>query len=147
MEFTNFDLKMFEAARIEAEKSDYKPFKLGCVITYKGHIIGRGKNGYKSHPLQKKYNRRYRHFNCERGEFVHDSIHAEIAAISSIPYTVGRDVDWNKVNVYVYRICHGKQLGYGNAKPCPACLGIIRDLGIKNIYHTSDFGLAYLKLE
>ena len=146
MEFGSDDLRFFEQARTEAEKSDFKPFKLGCVITYKGRIIGRGHNSNKSHPLQKEYNRKYRHFNCARGEFIKDSIHAEIAAINSIPYTTGKNVDWNKVNVYVYRICPGKKYGYGNARPCPACMHAIADLGIKNVYYTDELGLSYLEL-
>ena len=146
MEFSNYDLRMFDQARIEAERSEYRPFKLGCVITYKGRIIGRGKNSTKSHPLQKKYNRKYRHFNCTRGEFVNDSVHAEIAAIASVPYAVGKDIDWSKVHVYVYRICNGKKHGYGNARPCPACMNAIKDMGIKNVYYTDEEGLGYLKL-
>lgn len=147
MEFTNHDLKMFEAAKTEAEKSKYKPFKLGCVISYKGHIIGKGQNSYKSHPLQKKYNRRYRHFNCDRGEFVHDSIHAELSAISSISYTVGKSVDWSKVKIYIYRISPGKRLGFGSARPCPACMAAIKDIGISKVFFTDDDGYGYLELK
>ena len=147
MEFSNYDLKMFEQARIEAERSDFKPFKLGCVITYKGHIIGRGHNSVKSNPLQKKYNRKYRHFNCVRGEYIRDSIHAEIAALSSVPYAVGKDINWAKVNLYVFRLCPGKKRGYGNARPCPACMGAIRDFGIKNVFFSDEDGFSYLRLE
>lgn len=140
-------MRMFEQARLEAEKSDFKPFKLGCVIAYKGHIIGRGKNSVKTSPLQKKYNRKYRHFNCERGEFINDSIHAEIAAISDVKYTVGRDVDWSRASIYVYRISNGRRLGFGCAKPCPACLAAIRDIGIKKIFFTDNEGYGYLELK
>ena len=137
---------MFDQAKLEAEKSDYERFKLGCVITYKHTIIGRGRNGNKSHPMQRKYNRRFRKFNCTRGQYIHDAVHAEIAAIANIPYVVGKDVDWSKVKVFVYRICNGKELGYGNAKPCPACMNAIRELGIKNVYFTDDDGYSYLEL-
>ena len=40
MKFTNFEKRMFLAARAEAEKSDYDRFHIGCVITYKNKIIG-----------------------------------------------------------------------------------------------------------
>ena len=146
MELSNYDLKMFEQAKIEAESSDYKPFKLGCVIAYKGHIIGRGHNSNKSHPMQKKYNRKYRHFNCERGEFVHDSVHAEVSAITDVRWAVGKDVDWSKASIYVFRISHGRSTGFGCAKPCPACLGMIRDVGIKRIFYTDNEGYSYLEL-
>ena len=137
---------MFEQAKLEAERSDYKRFHIGCVITYKHTIIGRGHNSNKSHPMQKEYNRQFRKFNCVHGAYIHDSIHAEIAAINSIPYTTGIQVDWSKVKVFVYRICNGKELGYGNAKPCPACTNAIRDLGIKDVFYTNDDGLSYLEL-
>ena len=146
MKFTNFELRMFQAARAEAEKSTFDRFNLGCVITYKGHIIGRGFNSNKSHPLQKKYNRRYRNFNITNGQCINHAVHAEIAAINSIPYTTGIQVDWSKVKVFVYRICNGKEFGYGNAKPCPACTHAIRDLGIKQIFFTDDDGYSYLEL-
>lgn len=147
MNFSKFDLRMFNEARMEAESSDYKRFHMGAVIVYKKHIIGRGHNSDKSHPMQKEYNRKYRTFNNVGGNFIADSLHAEISAISSIPYTVGINVDWPKAKIYVYRISHGTKLGYGLAKPCPACMNALRDLGIKNIYYTDTSGYSYLQLD
>lgn len=147
MTISNFDKRMFHYAYLEATKSDYKRFNIGCVIAYKHSIIGRGHNSNKSHPSQKKYNRKYRTFNYMGGTYIHDSLHAEIAAIHSIPYTVGINVDWSQVKLYVYRICHGKRLGYGCAKPCPACTAAIKDLGVKHIYFTDDEGLSYMELQ
>lgn len=147
MSFTNFDMRMFDKARLEAEKVYNQRAKVGCVIAYKGHIIGRGHNSSKSHPLQKQYNRRYRNFNNANGSFVNDTIHAEVDAINSISYTTGIKVDWSKAKVFVYRICNGKRLGYGCAKPCPACMNAIKDLGIKKIYYTDDEGYSYLELD
>lgn len=146
MKFTNFEKRMFLAARAEAEKSDYDRFHIGCVITYKNKIIGAGHNSNKSHPMQRKYNRRYRKFNCTRGQYIHDAVHAEIAAIANISYVIGKDIDWSKVKVFVYRICNGKPNGYGNAKPCAACTQAIRDLGIRHVYFTDDDGHAYIEL-
>lgn len=146
MKLTNFDRRMFDQARLEAEKSEFERFNLGCVIAYKGHIIGRGRNGNKSHPRQKLYNRRYRKFNVSKGQAINDAIHAEVHAISSVRYVVGKDVDWSKASIYIYRICNGKPLGYGNAKPCPACMQAIRDLGIRHVYFTDDNGYSYLEL-
>lgn len=31
------------------------------------------------------------------------------------------------------------------ARPCPACMSAIKELGIKNIYYTTDNGYAYEK--
>ena len=59
MNFSKFDIRMFNEARMEAESSEFKRFHTGAVIVYKKHIIGRGKNDDKSHPMQKEYNRKY----------------------------------------------------------------------------------------
>lgn len=141
-----FDRRMFKEAREEARKSDYKRFHVGAVLVYGHTIIGRGHNSIKSHPVQKEYNKRYRIFNSTEGKFILDSIHAEIAAIQSVPYVTGIEVDWSKVRIYVYRICKGKSLGYGSAKPCPACMNAIKDIGIKKVYFTDDDGLGYIEL-
>lgn len=91
---------------------------------------------------------KYRAFNnYKTGDFIRHSIHAEIACINSVSYTVGRDVDWSKAKIYVYRICTGKRLGYGCSRPCPACTHAIRDLGIRHVYFTDDNGLSYLELQ
>ena len=144
MKFGNFDLKMFEAAKKEAEKSDFDRFHVGAVITYGHRIIGRGHNSDKTHPLQEHYNTLYRTFNNDSSGVIKHSIHAEIKAISSIPFVIGKEIDFNKASIYVYRIC--KKKPYGNSRPCSACMAAIKDLGIRNVYYTSDFGLSYLEL-
>lgn len=145
--FTNFDLRMFNHARMEAKKGENQRFNVGCVVAYKGHIIGRGHNSNKSHPMQKKYNRKYRSFNNNNGAFINDTIHAEVSALMNIPYVIGKDVDFSKCKIYVYRICNGKPLGYGNARPCQACLHMIKDVGIRHVFYTDDMGLSYLRLD
>lgn len=148
MTITSFDKKMFKQAYIEATKSTFDRFHVGAVIAYKGHIIGRGHNSTKTHPMQQEYDMKYRMFNnYKTGDFIRHSIHAEIACLNSVPYTVGRDVDWSKAKIYVYRICTGKRLGYGCSRPCPACTHAIRDLGIRHVYFTDDNGLSYLELQ
>lgn len=146
MAITNFDRKMFHYAYLEALKSDYKRFNIGCVIVYKHTIIGRGHNSNKSDPMQKQYNRKYRTFNYVGGTYIHDSLHAEISALKSISYVVGKEVDFSKAKIYVYRISKGKRLGFGCSKPCCACMNAIRDIGIKHVYFTDDDGYSYLEL-
>lgn len=147
MKFSKFDMRMFNEAKKEALKSDYKRFHVGCVMTYKHTVIGRGRNSAKSNPMQKKYNRKYRKFNNKEGQYIHDAVHAEISCLNSTPYAVGKDVDWSKVSVYVFRICPGKPSGMGNSKPCPACMNAIRDFGIKNVFYSDDEGFSYLRLD
>lgn len=144
--FNSFDKRMFHAAKIEAEKSTFDRFKVGCVIAYKNRIIGRGHNSNKTHPMQQLYNERYREFNNVDGVAIKHSVHAEISALCSVSYCIGKDIDWGKVKVYVFRICPGKRLGYGCAKPCPACTAMLKDHNIKHVYYSDDNGLSYLEL-
>lgn len=136
-------------ARLESYKSDYKSHHLGCVVTYKKKIIATGHNSNKSHPAQEIYNK-YRHFH-NTGGYINHSQHAECHALHSIPYTTGKTIseldDWNKVSIYVYREKKTTDTGYGLAKPCPACMNMIKDMNIQNVYFTDDDGLAYLRLE
>ena len=143
--FTKFDYKMFNKARQIAETSNFESFHLGCVITYKHKIIGAASNSTKTHPMQKRYNRRYRNFKKGRKPIV-DSLHAEIAALSSISYPVAQQVQWKDVSIYVYRICNGKPLGHGTARPCAACRNALRDAGIVHLYYTGEDSFIYERL-
>jgi len=138
---THFDEKMFAAARKIAKTSDFETFHMGCVIVYKKHIIGAAANSDKTHPMQAKYNK-YRKFRKTKNGVKH-SVHAEIAAISSIAYPVGVNIDWSKVKIYIYRICNGKDHGCGLARPCAGCTKALKDLGVQHVYYTTDNGYAY----
>ena len=135
------DYRFFELARQEASRSSFDRFHVGCVIVYKGHIIGRGTNSDKTHPLQKKYNKE-RHFNHNGTKPIKHSVHAEIAALSSIPYPIQENIDWSKVKIYTFRIAPGKKLRQGLSRPCDACLAAIRDRGIRHIYYSTSDGFA-----
>lgn len=144
--FNSFDMRMFNEAKKEAEKSDFDKFHFGAVITYKNRIIGRGHNSDKTDTMQCRYNI-YRHFNNFDGiNYVKHSIHAEISAIKSIPYVTGKEIDFSKCSIYIYRICDGNENGFGNSMPCPACRHALIDMGITNIYYTSQYGYSYTKL-
>lgn len=125
---------MFNQARKEAERSDHHKFRVGCVLEYKGHIIGRGHNSSKTHPLQKEYNR-FREFNYSNN-YTPESIHAEVAAICSVSYPVGINVKWSKVRIYVCRV--RKDGRTACSRPCKACMGCIKSLGIRKIFFTED---------
>lgn len=145
MALSNFDMKMFNVAKSVAATSDFKNFHMGCVITYKKHIIAASSNMDKTHPMQKKYNK-YRNFKHTPNNVKH-SLHAEIAALTSISYPLGMQLDWNKVKIYIYRIAPGKKNQRGMARPCPACMQAIKDCGIQHVYYTTDDGFAYERLE
>lgn len=139
-----FDKKMMELAREVAETSQFKHFHLGCVITYKKHIVSVGTNSDKTHPMQKAYNA-HRSFTKGPGAIKH-SLHAEMNALLSITYPVAQQIDWKYVKMYVYRICNGKRHLRGNARPCAACMAAIKDMGIRHLYYTTDTGIAYERL-
>lgn len=139
------DIRFFEEARRVAEQSDFPRFHVGCVVVYRGSIIGTGHNSEKSDPVQKKYNH-YRNFKYSTQGVVRHSIHAEIKALKSISYPVKQEIDWKKVRLYVYRIAPGLPLGCGASRPCPGCLRQIKDLGIRNIFYTSDMGYVYERI-
>lgn len=145
MNFSKFDYRMFEAARKVAESSTYEGHSLGCVITYKKHIISSAANSNKSHPAQKKYNKRYRNFNKSEKPIL-DKGHAEMLALAEIPYPIAQSINWGEVHVYVYRICKGKPLGMGNSRPCAACEAALRDKGIRHIYYSGDSSFVYERL-
>lgn len=149
MNFSKRDMKYFALARKFAEGSNFKPFKLGAIIVYKNKVIGSGCNEkHRTHPMQKKYNKKYRHFNVDDGKMISDTLHAEIAAVIDISYVQGLEIkNWNDVSIYIYRIAPGLKNGYGCAKPCPACLNCLKDYGIRNIYFTDDEGYNYLRLD
>ena len=144
-EFTKFDYRMFEKAKEIAETSDFYPFKLGCVITYKHHIIGQGSNSNKTCPTQKYYNKRYRHFTRNGSPCVH-STHSEIAALMNIPYPVASQIDWKQVHVYIYRISKGKKSKFGLAAPCSACRNALIDKGVRHFYYTGDNSFIYERI-
>lgn len=130
---TKRDKRMINHALHMADMSDAIPYKIGCVVAQKNKIINASFNSSKTHPMQK-------HYNKERfdGDDTPHRVHAEIHALA--PY-IEDDVDWKNVTVYIARKrrCDGEN---GMSRPCPACMKMIKSLGIKNIVYTTDFGIA-----
>ena len=134
---SNTDYKYFQKAHQIATISDYKKTHVGCVAVYQGQVIGLGCNCNKTHPIQKKYNR-YR----KPSDSMLPKLHAEISCLNQIKHL---DINFSKVKLYIYRI--RKDQPFGMARPCPSCMAAIRDLGIRNIYYTTNAGYAHEKLE
>lgn len=136
--FTKNDYKYFDMARRIAMTSEFKSFKLGCVIVYKNRVISTGVNSNKTHPIQKKYNKKYRKFNEDGRKPIKSSLHAEIQAIISVPKCVEENLDWSDAKVYVYRYAKGLPFHQGNSCSCPACRALMRDKGIRHLYYSGD---------
>ena len=131
------DYKYFLKARQVATISDYYKTHIGCVAVYQGQVIGLGCNTNKTHPVQKFYNR-YR----EPSDTMLPKLHAEISCINQIKHL---NINFSKVKLYIYRI--RKDQPFGMARPCPSCMAAIRDLGIRDIYYTTNEGYSYERLE
>ena len=125
----------FTHAKHIALLSDYDRIHIGCIAIYNNAIISVGWNKSKTHPLQKYYNK-FRNFN-ETSNTIH-RVHAEIDCISKIQYM---DIKWDKVKIFVYREMLDGSIGM--ARPCPACMAYIKDMGIKNIYYTTGDGFVH----
>lgn len=128
--------------------SEFHGTKVGAAIMYKGRIIGSGANSYKSDTSQKLYNRRNRTFeNLGRDLPPHiDGIHAELKAIKSIGYTKTQETSFKSARLYVVRISKGQRYGIGLARPCPACMEAIRELGIRTVTYSTRDGFATERL-
>lgn len=133
------DYRYFSKARQAAKVSDFWKVHVGSIAVYQGNIISVGCNLSKTHPMQKYYNK-FR--EGDGNDHFNPSLHAEINCINSIRHM---DIDFSKVKLYVYRIRNDQP--YGMARPCPSCMAAIKDIGIKNIYYTTNDGFAYEKVE
>lgn len=125
-------MKYFEYAKNIAEFSDANQ-KLGCILVYKGKVLGTGFNCSKTHPIQKIYNKK----RFPEEDVLH-TIHAETHAIS--PLLHKSSIDWNKVTLYTYRIKKNKP--YGMSRPCASCMALIKKIGIKKICYSTETGFA-----
>lgn len=134
------DYKFFDKARQVANISDYHKTHIGCVAVYQGQVVGLGCNCNKTHPTQKKYNK-YRNLYNSGSEPL-PKLHSEISCINQIKHF---DINFSKVKLYIYRI--RKDQPFGIARPCPSCMAAIKDLGIRDIFYTTNDGYAHEKLE
>lgn len=133
----NSDMNYFDKEKKAANVSDFPKTHIGCIAVYQGNIIGIGCNANKTHPSQKYYNK-YREYS----EQLLPKLHAEINCINQIRHL---NINFSKVKLYIYRI--RKDQPYGMARPCPSCMAAIKDIGIKDIYYTTNDGYSYERLE
>lgn len=135
--FRSVDYRYFDKARQIASISDFYKCHVGCVAVYQGQMIGVGCNCNKTHPTQKFYNK-FR----EESDSMLPKLHAEINCINQLKHL---NINFSKVKLYIYRI--RKDQPFGLARPCPSCMAAIKDLGIREIYYTTDDGYSYERLE
>lgn len=135
--FRRIDYKFFNKAKQIATISDYPKIHVGCVAVFQNQIIAIGYNCNKTHPLQMFYNK-YR----IRSNLILPKLHAEMSCINQLK---NLHINFSKVKLYIYRIGNDKE--FRMARPCPACMAAIKDLGIRDIYYTTDDGYVYERIE
>lgn len=116
---------VIKCAMNEAKKSNYNP-QIGAVVFKGKRIYGSGHNGIRSSSISMKHKK------------WEESLHAEQAAMLNL--------DWNKLkgcSIFVYRTNKNGQLAM--AKPCDMCQKLIKYVGIKNMFYTTNDG--EIKLE
>ena len=132
----------FQLAKNACQYSDNKRARLGSVIVYKNKILSIGWNvENKTNPLQQEYNK-LRDYGGVDVRLTKSSLHAEFSAMLKIK---NMDIDFGRVHMFVYRERKDNSIGY--ARPCEACMGFAKALGIKNIYYTTNNGWAYERIE
>ena len=130
---------LFQLARECSLKSDYTGggrAHIGAIVSYKGTVLAKGWNSDKTHTVQSQYNiKRYK----DTGQrYLPPKVHAEAAALQKIKYL---DIDFSKIKLFVYREFRDGRLAM--SRPCSACMAAIKELGIKNIYYTSNDGYCH----
>lgn len=134
-------LHYLKIARKFSFNSDNKKARVGSVIVYKNKIISFGWNfENKTNPIQEKYNK-LRNYKVDVRN-TKSALHAEFSAMLKIKYM---DIDFSKINMFVYREKKDGTTGY--ARPCEACMGLAKKLGIKNIFYTTNDGWCYERIK
>ena len=128
MKLTKSHRAYFKAARAISELSDFPKVKIGCCAVYKHKIISSGCNSTKTNPIQKRLNA-YR-FDADTPA----TIHAELSCLLQLINR--RDIDFSDVSLYIYREYKNGRLAL--SKPCPSCMALIRELGIRRIYYSGN---------
>lgn len=129
----------FNLARNACYYSDFMKARLGAVLIYKGKVMSVGWNSTKTSPLQKDLNR-LRDFPVDCGE-AHHTLHAEVACLTKAR---DLDIDWGRANLFIYRV--KKDGSSGLSYPCKGCMALIKSMGIKNIYFSTENGWGYERI-
>ena len=93
-------------------------FRLGAVLVHRNSIVSIGMNSYKTHPLM-----------AARTSW--PFLHAEQNAIirAGMDHCEGLDL-------YIARVLKNNDLAM--SKPCKVCIKLIEDVGIRNIYYSTN---------
>ena len=93
-------------------------FRLGAILVHRNSIVSVGMNSYKTHPLM-----------AARTEW--PFLHAEQNAI----IRAGLD-NCEGLDLYIARVLKNNTLAM--SKPCAVCTELIKDVGIRNIFYSTN---------
>lgn len=130
----------FDLARNACFYSDCNCARLGAVLVYKNKVMSVGWNNTKTNPLQQELNQ-HRNLDSNVHE-INNSLHAEVTCLLRAR---GLNIEYSKSSLFVYRI--KKDGSSGLSRPCKGCMSLIKELGIKNIYYSTESGWAYERIE
>lgn len=114
---------------------------IGAVLVYHGTILAKGSSSNKTHPMQDKMNI-LRYNKNKLTKYCPPKMHAEISCLTKCKWL---DIDFSKVELYIYR-----ELQDGSsalARPCKACAQAIREMGIKKICYSTENGYCEERYE
>lgn len=136
--------RFFKFARDAAMLATYRSShnfapRIGACAVYKGSIVATAQNSNKTSPLQARYNI-YR-FNADTP----DKCHAEMSLIQKIRWKFGDSIEWSRVHIYLYR--EYKNGSLAPSRPCTSCMAMLKEIGIKRIYYTTEHGFAEEKIK
>ena len=135
--------RFFKFAREASKKADYcgdngkgHAPAIGGVAVLKGSIVAEAWNTNKTSPLQAKYNK-YRYYNPS----LKDKSHCETVLCQRLRWKFGDNLDWSKVDIYLYREYKDGRLAM--CRPCCSCLHMLKEeFGIKRIFYTTPDGFV-----
>ena len=132
---TKSERAYFNAAKAVSELSDHH-HRLGCVVVNKHRIISSGHNSdTRCHRIQAELDMDRHGVPCP------GKIHAETAAL--LPYLNSKG-SIDGASIYIYR--EHRDGSPAKARPCPSCMKLIKQCGIRRIYYTTDSGIALEKI-
>ena len=118
--------RFFKFAREASKKADYKNKgtsnspAIGAVAVYKGSIVAEAWNTDKTSPLQARYNV-YRYNNPS----LPPKTHCETSLVQRLRWKFGDNLDWAKVDIYLYREYKDGRLAM--CSPCCSCLHMLKE--------------------
>lgn len=127
---TKREQRYFKQARKQSKLSSHDKARIGAVIVRGNFIAGRGCNQFKTHPVQRRYDKKSGYYG------INSHIHAEVAALIN----TGRH-DLTGAEIYIYR--EDMRDNLAQCRPCVSCTQALKDAGVKHVFYNDSNGYCY----